>query len=83
MGAPVLKDKLVHVPGELEYLKSYWVQCHRGEILTYQELFYFQEIIGCKFDPWESEIIIQIDNIYWNSKNGHSDTNRKGRGNRG
>lgn len=70
MGAPVHENKITSLPEELEYLKIYWLQCHRDKVLTYQELFYFQKVMHVDIEPWESEIIIQIDNIYWNLING-------------
>jgi len=72
MGAPVPKSSSVSAPEELEYLKTYWLQCHRDGVITYQELFYFQKIMQINLEPWEVEIIIQIDNIYWNLKYGNS-----------
>lgn len=78
MGAPVPENSLVSAPGELEYLKTYWLQCRRDEVVTYQELFYFQKTMQIDLEPWEVEIIIQIDNIYWNFKYGNSIVNTSG-----
>lgn len=66
MGAPVPKDTLIVAPTELEYLKTYWLQCRRNQVITYRELFYFQETMSIVLESWEVEIIIHIDNIYWN-----------------
>lgn len=84
MGAPVLEIKSTPVPEELGHLKTYWLQCRRGEIITYQELFYFQQVMQKDLAPWESSIIMQIDNIYWNSNNDNNrNTDSKGRVKRG
>ena len=77
MGAPVLEIELTSVPVELEYLKTYWLQCRRGQVITYQELFYFQQVMHMDIEPWESSIIMQIDNIYWNPSDGNSKINSK------
>ncbi len=88
MGAPIPEIKSTPVPEELDYLKTYWLQCRRGQIITYQELHSFQQMMQIDLQPWESSIIMQIDNIYWkltdgnnriiNSKGGISrNTNRK------
>lgn len=74
MGAPIPKSSLVSAPEELEYLKTYWLQSRREGVITYQELFYFQKVMQINLEPWEVEIIIQIDNIYWNFKHGNSIT---------
>lgn len=78
MGAPVPEINITPVPEELEYLKTYWLQCRRGQVITYQELFYFQQVFHIDLLPWESSIILQIDNIYWNSSNGNRNINSKG-----
>ena len=65
MGAPVPVSQTLPIPLELEYLKNYWLQCRRDKLITYQELFYFQQTLSVVLFPWEIEIIIQIDNIYW------------------
>ena len=83
MGAPVLEMELTPVPEDLEYLKTYWLQCRRDQVITYQELFYFQQVMCIDIEPWESSIIIQIDNIYWNPSNGNSIINSKGGVSRG
>lgn len=83
MGAPIPKSSSVSEPGELEYLKTYWLQCRRDAVITYQELFYFQKIMQINLEPWEVEIIIQIDNIYWNFKYGNSITNTSSTESRG
>ena len=74
---------LTPAPEELDYLKTYWLQCRRGQVVTYQDLFYFQQVMQIDFEPWESTIIMQIDNIYWGLINGDSNTNSKGRVSRG
>lgn len=83
MGAPVPKINTTPVPEELEYLKMHWLQCRRGQVITYHELFYFQQVFCIELQPWESSIILQIDNIYWNSSNGNRNTNSKGGVSRG
>ncbi len=84
MGAPVPDIGSTPVPESLEYLKDYWLQCRRGKVITYQELFYFQKVMQKNLDAWESTIIIKIDNIYWNLVDGDNrNTNRKGHINRG
>ena len=83
MGAPVPRVKSTPVPEDLDYLKTYWLQCRRGQVVTYQELFYFQQVMRIDFEPWESTIIMQIDNIYWDLINGNSNTNGQGRVSRG
>lgn len=79
MGAPIQEIVLTPVPEELEYLKTYWLQCRRGQVLTYQELFYFQQVLQLALQPWESSVILRIDNLYWNLTNGDNrNTNSKG-----
>jgi len=79
MGAPVPKISLTSVPKDLDYLKTYWLQCRRGQIITYQDLFYFQQMMYIDLQPWECSIIMQIDNIYWSSENASNrDANSQG-----
>ena len=66
MGASVPRGELFVVSAQLDYLRIYWLQCRRNQVITYQELFYFQQMMGIDLTPWEIEIIIHIDNIYWN-----------------
>lgn len=77
MGASVQDIELISAPEELEYLKMYWLQCRRGQVITYQELFYFQKVMYIELESWESSIIIQIDNIYWNSSDGNRNIDSK------
>ncbi len=80
MGAPIPEIKLTPVPEELDYLKTYWLQCRRGQIITYQELYSFQQMMQIDLQPWESSIIMQIDNIYWDPTDGNNRIiNSKGR----
>ena len=83
MGAPVPEINSTPVPKELNYLKIYWLQCRRDRVIQYSELFYFQQLMRIDFQPYEILLIMQIDNIYWNSNNGNnSNVNSKG-GSRG
>lgn len=72
MGAPIPEIELIPVPEELNYLKTYWLQCLRGQVITYRELHSFSEMMQIDLQPWESSTIMQIDNIYWKSTDGNN-----------
>ena len=58
------------IPEGFQYLMEWYFGLQNSERLTYQEIDAWNNITRKSILPWEAEILISIDRVFWRVING-------------